>query len=143
VNRAAGQSLPPGRTTNMSVLVRDVMTIGVPVCRDTEGCGVVAGRLGRLAGAADVVVALDSDGMACGWTTRARLLAEPPERPVAEVLDEDIPQVPPDIPAAAARQLMVDRGLEALFLMHAWPGEPRPSAVITRAALEARLEQPA
>jgi hypothetical protein len=55
------------------------------------------------------------------------------------VVDEHIPQVPPDIPAQAAWQLMRDLGLDCLFLMHAWPGEPRPSAVITRQAIEARL----
>ncbi len=119
------------------LLVRDVMTIGVPVCRDTETCGVVAARLAG--GGPSVVVVLDEDGMACGWLTRERLATEAATRPVGDVMDEDIPTVLPDIPAAAAAQLMQDRGVEYLFLMHDWPGEPRPSAVISRQAIETRL----
>jgi hypothetical protein len=120
------------------LLVRDLMTIGVPVCREAEACGVVAARLGQ-SGGGEVVVALDEDGMACGWTTRARLAGAPPGQGVAGVLDEDIPTVPPDVPAAAAVQLMRDRGVDYLFLMHSWPGEPRPSAVLAREAAESGL----
>ena len=125
-------------------LVRDVMTIGVPVCRDTETCGVVAARLeqtpgvSKTPGVSDVVVVLDEDGMACGWLTRERLV-ENAIHFVSEVMDEDIPTVAPDLPAEVAAQLMRDRGVEYLFLMHDWPGEPRPSAVISRRAIEARL----
>jgi CBS domain-containing protein len=117
------------------MLVRDVMTIGVPVCRETETCAAVAARL-----SAEVVVALDEDGLACGWLTRERLLAHPPS-PVGEVMDEDIPTVPPDIPIEAAAQLMRNRGVAFLFLMHDWPGEPRPSAVISLTAIETRLAE--
>lgn len=119
------------------LLVRDVMTIGVPVCREGEPCGVVAARPG-----ADALVVLDGYGVACGWLTRAALLAEAgrdPVRPVGEFMDEDIPTVPPDIPAVAAVELMRDRGVEYLFLMHDWPGEARPSAVISRSAIARRL----
>jgi hypothetical protein len=35
---------------------------------------------------------------------------------------------------------MRDRGLEYLFLMHDWPGEPRPSALIALKTIEARRE---
>jgi len=121
------------------LLVRDVMTIGVPVCRDTETCGMVAARLAG--GGPPVVVVLDEDGMACGWLTRERLAAEAAARPVGEVMDEDIPTVAPAIPAAAAAQMMRDHGVEFLFLMHDWPGEPRPSAVISLKAVEERLRE--
>lgn len=126
----------------MPRLVRDLMTIGVPVCRDSETCGAVAARLRQQNAAAEVVVALDEDGMASGWVRVAGLAAEPPARPVSEVLDEAIPQVPPDIPAQAAAQLLRDRGVDYAFLMHDWPGEPRPSAVIALKTLEASLEMP-
>ncbi len=53
------------------ILVRDVMTIGVPVCRDSETCGAVAARMGgktsQVSETCEVCVALDEDGMACGW----------------------------------------------------------------------------
>ncbi|MEK7310881.1 MAG: CBS domain-containing protein [Chloroflexota bacterium] len=123
----------------MSILfVRDVMTIGVPVCRDSERCGEVAARLQKQGSGAEVVVALDEDGMACGWATRDRLVEAESARTISEVMDEDIPTVPPDIPAETAAQLMSDRGVEHLFLMHDWPGEPRPSAVISLKSIEER-----
>jgi hypothetical protein len=125
----------------MPLLVRDLMTIGVPVCRETETCGAVAARLAAVQPPANVVVALDEAGMACGWA-RAADLAARPSRPVSAVLEEDIPQVPPDIPVEAAAQMMRDRGVDVAFLMHAWPGEPRPAALIMLAAIAARLEQP-
>ena len=119
---------------SQALLVRDVMTIGVPVCHDTETCGVV---LAQLTG--DVVVALDEDGMACGWLTREQLTKAGGGQAVGEVMDEDIPTVPPDIPAEAAAQMMQDRGVNHLFLMHDWPGEPRPAAVISLETIERRL----
>ncbi len=119
-------------------LVREVMTIGVPVCRDAETCGAVRARLAALP--APVVVALDEAGLACGWTTLAQLAGAPADQPVSAVLDEDIPTVPPDIPAAAAAQIMRDRGIGYLFLMHAWPGEPRPAAMLALATIERRLQ---
>ena len=123
---------------NRPLLVRDLMTIGVPVCRDTETCGAVLARLqtSRVSETREVWVVLDDDGMACGWLTREMLAAADPARPVAEVMDEDIPTVPPNIPAEAAAQIMRDRGVGHLFLMHDWPGEPRPSAVISLDAIE-------
>ncbi|MEK7278065.1 MAG: hypothetical protein AAB427_12010 [Chloroflexota bacterium] len=54
-------------------LVRDVMTIGVPVCRDTETCGAVAARMGgktsHVSQNCDACVALDEDGMALAYIT--------------------------------------------------------------------------
>jgi CBS domain-containing protein len=74
--------------------------------------------------------------MACGWLTRDRLNGQEAATPVREAMDEDIPTVPPDIPVEAAAQLMRDRGVQYLFLMHDWPGGPRPSAVISLEAIE-------
>jgi hypothetical protein len=119
------------------------MTIGVPTCRDTETCCAVAARLAAEGLRGQVVVALDEDGLACGWATRAALQAARPRKLVSAVLDEDIPQLPPDIPAAAAAQLLRDRGLEYAFLMHTWPGELRPAAMVSRLVLEQHTPEPA
>lgn len=119
----------------MTLLVRDVMTIGVPVCRETETCAEVAARLA----AAQVVVALDDMGRPSGWATRDQLAQPPTTRTVAEVMTEDIPTVPPDIPAEAAALMMRDRGVGYLFLIHSWPGEPRPSAYISLEKIEQQL----
>jgi CBS domain-containing protein len=119
----------------MTLLVRDVMTIGVPICRETETCSAVAARLGR----APVVMALDSAGQPCGWATRDELAQSPAERPVAEAMHEEIPTVLPDMLAEAAALMMRVQNVAYLFLMHAWPGEPRPSAYIAREAIEQKL----
>ncbi len=121
----------------MTLLVREVMMIGVPVCRATETCGVVLHRLQMEKGAA--VVVLDDDGSACGWMTRAQLEQTPPARLCGEVADEAIPSVAPDLPVEAARELMRANQVECLFLMHAWPGPARPSAVISLKAIEEHL----
>jgi len=121
------------------LLVRDIMTIGVPVCRDDETCGAVRARLAPQP--VPVVVALDEDGIACGWQTLDRLVQAAADERVGAVMEEVIPTVPPDIPAAAAALLMRDRGVDYLFLMHDWPGELRPSAVISRQAIERRLAE--
>jgi len=121
------------------LLVRDVMTIGVPVCRDAETCGDVEARLARQSEQAQVVGVLDEDGSACGWVTRERL-AQNPWRSVGEVMEEDIPTIAPNIPAEAAAHIMRDQGVKYLFLMHDWPGEPRPSAVVSLESIEKRLK---
>jgi hypothetical protein len=118
------------------MFVRDLMTIGVPVCRDAELCGAVAARLAA-PGGGEYVVALDEDGMACGWTTRARLAAAAPDEPVSAVLDEEVPTVGVLDSAGRALEVMRAYNVDVLFLMHDWPGEPRPSALVTRQAIEA------
>jgi CBS domain-containing protein len=123
-----------------TLLVRDVMTIGVPICRDTEPCSAAAARLAQHSVPAEVIVVLDGDGIACGWLTREWLLQQDAARIVGEVMDEDIPSVPPSIPVEAAAQIMRDRGVEYLFLMHDWPGERRPSAVVSLKTIKQLLE---
>ncbi len=118
------------------ILVRDVMTIGVPTCHAAEACGAIVARLARLPNQPEVAVVLDEDGMSTGWVSRAALEGANAESTVDTVMDEDIPELPPDIPAQAAAQMMRDRGLTYVFLMHSWPGEPRPSAVLALSTLE-------
>lgn len=112
------------------MLVRDLMTIGVPVCRDDERCGDVAARLTQQKVEAEVIVALDEDGMSCGWLTRDQL-DQNESKLISEIMDEEIPTVSPTLPVEAAAQKMREKGVQHLLLMHDWPGEPRPSAVIS------------
>ena len=42
----------------------------------------------------------------------------------------DIPEIPSDIPAAAAAQIMLDQGVRGLYLMHHDGGISWPAAVI-------------
>jgi CBS domain-containing protein len=49
---------------------------------------------------------------------------------VGEVMRPDIPQVPPDIPATAAAQIMLDQGVREIYLMHHGGGISWPAAVL-------------
>ncbi len=42
-----------------------------------------------------------------------------------------VPQIPPDIPLAAAAQIMQDQGVRALFIMHHAGGIEYPAAYIS------------
>jgi hypothetical protein len=42
----------------------------------------------------------------------------------------DIPEVPPDIPATAAAQIMLDQGIHEIYLMHHGGGASWPAAVL-------------
>ena len=112
------------------MLVRDVMTIGVPVCRDVETCGEVLPRLKKEARDEEPVVVLDERGRACGWLGWAEMEAAP-TRATGEVMDDDIPTVQPEMVVETAVQLMKARGVAWAFLMHDWPGEPRPAALVS------------
>jgi CBS domain-containing protein len=48
----------------------------------------------------------------------------------ADVMCPEIPEIPPDIPAAAAAQIMLDRGVRGLYLMHHDGGVSWPAAVL-------------
>jgi len=49
---------------------------------------------------------------------------------VADVMKPDIPEVPPDIPAAAAAQIMLDQSIREIYLMHHGGGASWPAAVL-------------
>ncbi len=49
-----------------------------------------------------------------------------------DILRENVPQVPPDIPLQAAAQIMLDQGVHTLYLMHHAGGIEYPAAKISR-----------
>jgi CBS domain-containing protein len=50
---------------------------------------------------------------------------------VEDIMRPGVPQIPPDIPLAAAAHLMNDQGLRIFFLMHHAGGIEYPAAMIT------------
>jgi predicted transcriptional regulator len=119
---------------NDILLVRDLMTVGVPTCsadtlvtdlarflveNNLEGLIVLdpEGHAVGTVGQDDLVKAYAHDG----WH---HLTAE-------QIMREDIPQIPPDIPVTAAAQIMRDQGVRVLFLMHHADGIHWPAGMIS------------
>ena len=118
-------------------LVRDLMHIGVITCRADMPLVEAAAIL--LRENLESLVVLDENGHAVGLLGRREVITAygrsdttsqcPGSLTVAEVMRPDIPEIPPDIPAAAAAQIMLDQGLRALYLLHHDGGISWPAAV--------------
>ena len=118
-------------------LVRDLMHIGVPTCRAETSLAEAVYILCREG--IEGLVVLDERGHAVGLFGRAEAVAtyglsssmaqDWASLTVAEAMRPDIPQVPADIPAPAAAQLMLDQQVRALYLLHHDGGICWPAAV--------------
>jgi len=119
-------------------LVRDVMHIGVSTCRDDMPLVEAVRTL--LRDELESVIVLDGNGHAVGMFSRFEAVAafgrlgedarNVESVIVADVMRADIPEVPPDIPAPAAAQLMLDQGVREIYLMHHGGGNSWPAAVL-------------
>lgn len=118
------------------LLVRDVMRIGVPTCKTGDPVVKVAGQMIEQGWTA--VVVMDDDGDARGWINERMLAAAyahyagelPADFIVTQVMDEDVPEAPADIPLSAAVQLMADFAADHLFFMHHAGGKTWPASVL-------------
>ena len=119
-------------------IVRDLMTLGVQTCGPTLPVSDVARIL--VEQEIEGLTVLDHEGHAIGKVTEADLIAAYAHAGDADalrgltaedVMSEDIPELPPDIPLEAAAALMQDRGQRVVFSMHNSAGISYPAAVIT------------
>jgi len=81
-------------------------------------------------------VVLDDQGHAAGVVGRDELIrayasGEYEEKLVEEVMEDGVPQIPPDIPLTAAAQIMQDKGLRILYLTHHAGGIEYPAAMLS------------
>lgn len=116
-------------------LVRDLMSVGVLTCSpDTP---VVQLTRTLLAKELEGAVVLDERGHAAGIVTRDDLVRayasgeDAHTLTVQEVMQDGVPQIPPDIPLTAAAQIMQDRALRIVFLMHHAGGIEYPAAMLS------------
>jgi CBS domain-containing protein len=133
---AGGGKSPPGKEHGV-ILVRDLMHIGVTTCR-TDTPLLEAVRV-LLRDNLESLIVLDENSNAVGMLGRREVVAAYAQSeasthsceafPVADVMRPDIPEVPPDIPAIAAVQVMLDQGLREVYLMHHGGGMGWPAAV--------------
>lgn len=119
-------------------LVRDLMHIGVTTC-PAETPLVEAVRILLQEGLESLIV-LDDNGHAAGLFGRPEAVAAYglsgahvhgyEGLTVVEAMRPDIPEIPPDIPATAAAQIMLDQQVRDLYLLHHDGGISWPAAVL-------------
>ena len=119
-------------------LVRDLMHIGVATCQDNTLLVEAVRTL--LREAHESLIVLDENSQAVGMLSRREAVAvygrsgadmrDARTLTVADVMRPDIPEVPPDIPATVAVQIMLDRGIREIYLMHHGGGASWPAAVL-------------
>ena len=114
------------------------MHIGVPTCEAGVTLPEAVRRL--ISNGLESLVVLDKHGHAIGLFGRQEAVKAYglsgvrnqalDSLTVADVMTHKIPEIPPDIPATAAVQLMIDQHKRELYLMHHDGGICWPSAVL-------------
>jgi CBS domain-containing protein len=115
-------------------LVRDLMSVGVPTCPLQASLREVARLL--LTSDIDCVVVLDPEGHAQGVVSQDDLvktysLGDWEDLVAEDVMQENVPQLPPDLPLTVAAQIMRDKKVRSVFLMHNAGGIIYSAAVLT------------
>lgn len=118
-------------------LVRDLMKVGVASCSPDTPVSDVAHLL-REKGLEAVIVLDPEEGEAVGMISQNELAdafiregANARGLKAEQIMREDIPQAPPDIPLQAAFQMMRDSGVRIVFLMHNAGGVKYPAASLS------------
>jgi len=120
--------------TSNPKLVRDLMTVGVVTCSTETSVKVIAKTI--LEKELEAIVVLDTEGHALGYVGQKELVkayskGSYEQLTAQEIMTDGLPQIPPNIPIAAAAQLMLDQGLRVFFLTHHAAGIEYPAAVLT------------
>jgi len=110
------------------------MTVGVLTCSTRTSIKVIAQAI--IEKDLEAVVVLDEEGHALGFVGQDELVqaysnGNYDQLTAQDIMTDGIPQIPPDIPIAAAAQLMLDRGLRVFFLTHHAGGIEYPAALIS------------
>lgn len=113
--------------------VRDVMHRGVTTCAPDLPLSEVAALMAR--DRAGAVAVVDSNGELIGIISRTDMVRAY-LKPYANLRAEDImttqvATIIPDIPVRAAVQIMLDRGVHQLVILHARPAPQRPVGILT------------
>jgi CBS domain-containing protein len=116
-------------------LVRDLMTVGVMTCSPSTFLEDLA-RAATEKNVEAFVVLNQDDGHALGVVSQEDIVSafakgDPAPLTAEDIMSDGVPQIPPDIPLEAAAQIMLDRGIRAVFLMHHAGGIEYPAAVLT------------
>ena len=116
------------------LLVRDLMTVGVPTCKWETPIKDIARFL--LEHHVEAMCVLDVEGHGIGVVGEEELIwayaREGYETLVAEdIMSEGIPEMQSDIPLTVAAQMMKDKGIRIAYMMHNSAGISYPAAFIS------------
>jgi CBS domain-containing protein len=116
------------------LLVRDLMTVGVPTCKPDSRVAEIAGFL--LQHDVEAMCVLDEDGQAIGVVGPDELVAVHGRENAADLTAEDVmtegmPELDAETPLAVGAQLMRDRGTRIAYIMHNSAGISYPAAYIS------------
>jgi CBS-domain-containing membrane protein len=122
------------------LLARDVMRIGVPTCKLEDSAEAIAVQM--LTENATALVVLDEEGHTAGWINEAALAAAyvravddaatgETALTAEQIMLDSTPELPADVPLAAAVRLMRDQGVDHLFFLHRAGGRAWPASVLS------------
>lgn len=117
-----------------AILVRDLMTVGVPTCKwDTPIVDIARFLLEKNV---EAMCVLDGEGHGVGVVGGDELVwayaHEGYESLTAEdIMSEGVPELNADMPLAVAAQMMKDRGIRIAYMMHNAGGIIYPAAFIS------------
>ena len=102
-------------------LVRDLMRVGVATCAPDTSIVDVAQRL--LDKQLEALVVLDAEGHAIGVVGQEELIRaytrdDHQGLTAEDIMTENIPQIPAEIPLKTAAQIMLDQGIRVVYMMH-------------------------
>jgi CBS domain-containing protein len=120
--------------SNLSILVRDLMTIGVPTCKGSTLIVDIAHFL--IENNVEEMVVLGSEGEGVGIVGYEELVTAYHRNDVREltaeqVMREGVPELPSDIPLTVAAQMMKDKNIRVAYMNHNSAGIIYPAAMIS------------
>jgi CBS domain-containing protein len=118
----------------MVLMVRDIMTVGVPTCPpDTLIIELIEVMVEK---SLEGMVVQNFEGHAIGYISRAVLIkayaaGNFEEMKAEEIMINELPQLPPDIPITTAAQMMIDMNVRVVYMTHRAGGIEYPAALVT------------
>ena len=121
-------------TENFPKLVRDLMTVGVPTCKNTTPVVDVANFLIKNNVEELVVLGEEGEGIGvCGYRELVNAYERDDIRELTaeDVMSEGVPELPSDITLKLAAQLMKDKNIRVAYMNHNSAGIIYPAALIS------------
>jgi CBS domain-containing protein len=117
-----------------TLLVRDLMTVGVPTCKWNVPIRDIARFV--LDHHVEALCVLDAEGHGIGIVGEEELVAaygrdNPDELTAEDIMSEGVPELGADIPLTVASQMMNDHGIRIAYMMHNSAGIIYPAAFIS------------